>query len=131
MPSAGRVPLHDREVAQHHVARASALLHASRLFLHGTIKDAYAEAERDDWFSDATRLRCQLAACFAAEAGAEAVDLVCQAAGTSASRIEHGFERHHRDIHFLTKHADKSYQRYEDVGKMMFGIPPTYFILDL
>ena len=130
-PGASRVPLHDREMAQHHAARASGLLDASRLFLHDTISEAYTEAERDDWFSDANRLRCQLAACFAAEACAEAVDLVCEAAGSSAGRLEHGFERHQRDVHFLTKHADKSYARYEDVGRMMFGIPPSYFALEI
>ena len=76
-------------------------------------------------------MRCQLAACFGAEACAQAVDLVCEAAGTSAIRIEHGIERHHRDIHVLTQHVDKSYSRYEDVGKMMFGLPPSFFLLRL
>ena len=130
-PGYGRTPLHAREMAQHHAARASALLDASRVFLHDTIAQAYADAQRDGWFSNATRLRCQLAACFAAESCAEAVDLVCQAAGTSAGRSEHGIERHHRDVHFLAKHASKSYARYEDVGKILFGIPPSYFVLEL
>ena len=130
-PGLVRVPLHDREMAQHHVARATALVDAGRVFLNDAISEAYSDAEREGWFSDSSRLRCQLAACFAAESSAEAVDLVCEAAGTSASRLAYGFERHHRDIHFLAKHADKSYARYEDVGKMMFGIPPAYFALEI
>ncbi len=83
------------------------------------------------WYSEATKLRCQLAACFGAEACAQAVDLVCEAAGSSATRLEHGFERHHRDIHALTRHADKSHSRYEDVGKILFGLPFTFWILEL
>jgi alkylation response protein AidB-like acyl-CoA dehydrogenase len=130
-PAYGRAPLHAREMAQHHAARASTLLDASRVFLHDTIARAYADAQSDGWFSDESRLRCQLAACFAAESCAEAVDLVCHAAGTSAHRIEHGLERHHRDVHFLAQHAFKSSARYEDVGKMLFGIPPSYFVLEL
>jgi alkylation response protein AidB-like acyl-CoA dehydrogenase len=115
---------------KHHAGRASALLDASRVFLHDTISEAYREAEREGWFSEANRLRCQLAACFAAESCAEAVDRVCRAAATSAIRIEQGLERHLRDAQTLRHHADKSYGRYEDVGKMMFGIPPTYFLLE-
>ena len=29
----------------------------------------------------------------------------------------------------LTQHATKSYARYEDVGKILFGLPPTFFVL--
>ena len=130
-PVGSRVPLCDREMAQHHAARAHALVDASRLFVHDTISDAYVHSNGGGWFSDEDRIRCQLAVCFAAESCAKAVDLVCQAAGSSASRTEYGFERHHRDVHFLAKHADKSYARYEDVGKMLFGIPPTYFVLEI
>ncbi len=61
--------------------------------------------------------------------GQYAVDLVCEAAGSSAIRLEHRFER--RDAHTLTAHADKAYSRYEDVGKLLFGLPPTFRILDL
>ena len=59
------------------------------------------------------------------------IDTLHEAAGSSAIRLEHGFERHHRDVHVLTQHTSKSYARYEDVGKMLFGIPPTYFLLEL
>jgi alkylation response protein AidB-like acyl-CoA dehydrogenase len=131
MPSYSRVPLHDREMAQHHAARASALLDASRLYLNDAISDAYASAERDHWLSDDSRTRCQLAACFAAQSCAEAVDLVHEAVGSTGIRPEHGFERHFRDAHVLTQHATKSYARYEDVGKILFGLPPTFFVLEI
>jgi alkylation response protein AidB-like acyl-CoA dehydrogenase len=118
-------------MAQHHAGRASALLDASRVYLHDTITRAYEDAESNGWYSDESRFRCQLATCLAAESCVGAVDLVCEAAGTSAGRVEHGIERHHRDVHFLAKHALKSYARYEDVGKILFGTLPDYFMLRL
>jgi alkylation response protein AidB-like acyl-CoA dehydrogenase len=130
-PGFSRVALRDREMAQHHAGKARALVDASRDSLHAAISEAYEGAERDRGLSEAARIRCQLAACFGAEACAQAVDLVCEAAGTTAIRIEHGIERHHRDIHVLARHADKSSSRYEDVGRMMFGLPPTFFTLKL
>jgi alkylation response protein AidB-like acyl-CoA dehydrogenase len=129
-PRYTRAPLHDRQRAQHNAAKASALVDASRVFLHSAISEAYADAERQRWCSDATRIRCQLAACFGAQSSAEAVDLVHEAAGTSAIRIEHGIERHHRDVHTLTQHVTHSYARYEDVGRLLFGLPPDFFLLE-
>ena len=130
-PSYSRQPLHDRAMVQHHAAKARGLVDASRAFLYAATSEAFAGVEADGRYSEATKLRLQLATCFAVEASAEAVDLVHQAAGTSAIRLEHGFERHHRDIHVLTQHAYKSSSRYEDVGKMLFGLPPNFWVLDL
>ena len=42
-----------------------------------------------------------------------------------------GFERHFRDVHVLTQHASKNVQRYEDVGKIMYGLPQEWFVLNL
>ncbi len=130
-PSYSRIPLHHREMAQHHVAKALGLVDASRASVYAAISQAYAEAKAEGRYSQETTVRCQLAACFGAGACAQAVDLVCEAAGSSAIRLEHRFERHHRDAHALTSHAYKAYSRYEDVGKLLFGLPPTFWILDL
>ncbi len=130
-PGFSRIALREREMAQHHAGKALALVDASRASLNEAISTAYIESEQQGRLSEATTMQCQLAPCFAAEACAQAVDLVCEAAGSSAIRLEHGFERHKRDIHTLTQHADKSYGRYEDVGKMLFGLSPNYFLLRL
>ena len=112
-------------------AKARGLVDASRAFVHAAMSEAFSEAETDGCYSEATKLRCQLAACFGVAACAEAVDLVHEVAGGSAIRLEHEFERHHRDIHVLTQHAYKSSSRYEDVGKILFGLPPAFWSLDL
>lgn len=128
-PSFSRTQLRDREMAQHHAAKATALVEAADASLGASISEAYADAEAGSRLSEAAMLRCQRAACFGSEAAAEAVDLVHEASGSTAIRQEHGIERHHRDVHVLTQHTTKNYARYEDVGKMLFGLPPTLWIL--
>jgi hypothetical protein len=59
------------------------------------------------------------------------VDLVHEMAGSSAIRLEHDFEQHHRDIHVLTQHAYRSTERYVDVGKLLVGLPPEFWILEI
>ena len=78
--------------------------------------------------SQQTKIRSQLSACFIAEACAQAVNLVQQAAGTTGIRVEAGFEGGFRDIHTLTQHAPKSYSRYESVGKTLFGLPQDWIV---
>jgi alkylation response protein AidB-like acyl-CoA dehydrogenase len=78
--------------------------------------------------SQQTKIRSQLSACFTAEAYAQAVNLVQQAAGMTGIRVEAGFEGHFRDIHTLTQHAPKSYSRYESVGKTLFGLPQDWIV---
>ena len=124
-------PLREREMAQHHIGRARALLDASRAYLHDSISDAYAIAERGEPLTTDAKVRCQLAACFAAEACAEAVRLVHEAAGTSAIRLGQRFERHFRDAHTLSQHASKSYARYASAGQMLFNVPTDWFVLAL
>ncbi len=130
VPSGGANLLRDREMAQHHAAKAQALLDASRAYLHSSISDAYRDAEAGTVSMEA-KVACQLAACHAAEACAEAVLLVHQEAGTSGVLLESGLDRHIRDALTLTQHASKSYQRYESVGKHLFGLPHGWFIFDL
>ena len=130
-PSYGRTQLRDREIAQHHAAKAKTLVDASRTFLDTSISEAYLEVEQNGHYSSETKVRCQLAQCFGVEACAQAVDLVYEACGSSSFRTENGVERHHRDIHVLTHHAYKSPSRYEDVGKMLFGLPSTFWALRL
>ena len=128
-PSYGRTHLRDREVVQNQAAKAKAMVDASRSYLDASITEAYSDAEKHGYYEEETKIRCQLAQCFCVQACAEAVDLVYEACGSSSFRVENGIERHHRDIHVLTQHAYKSYSRYEDVGKMLFGLPPTFWAL--
>jgi alkylation response protein AidB-like acyl-CoA dehydrogenase len=73
-----------------------------------------------------TRVAGVTAACFGAEACAEAVRLIHEAAGTSGVFLDDQLERHLRDAMTLTQHTSKSYARYEDAGKALLGVPTDW-----
>jgi indole-3-acetate monooxygenase len=76
-----------------------------------------------------SKIRLQLAVCFAAEACAEAVRLVNDVVGTSSIRMGAPFERHFRDVHTLLQHADKSSPRYGSAGRLMLGLENNWLWL--
>lgn len=131
-PNFSEVMLRDRELAQHHVAKARALVDASRLYVHESVSTAMRASEaREIPLDNDIKWQLQLSGCFAAEQAAKAVDLVHEAVGSTGFRNGAGFERYFRDAHVLTQHASKNVHRYEDVGKMMYGLPQTWFALNL
>jgi alkylation response protein AidB-like acyl-CoA dehydrogenase len=125
VPNGQTVPVRERAMAQHHVARARALLDASRATLHAAMGRVYDEAGSGQLTMD-TRVAGVTAACFGAEACAEAVRLIHEAAGTSGVFLDDQLERHLRDAMTLTQHTSKSYARYEDAGKALLGVPTDW-----
>jgi alkylation response protein AidB-like acyl-CoA dehydrogenase len=130
-PSYTLLPLRERELAQCQAGRARALVDASREYLHKTGAEGFAEAATGSLLSSETKIRMQLAGCFAAEACAEAGRLVHAAAGASAIRTELGFERLFRDLHTLSQHASKALPRYGSAGRLMFGLENDWIFLSL
>jgi len=122
-PAYQAVPLRDQQLAQHAAGKARARVDAARDTLHRAAGEAYDEtADTGHLLSWEAKTRLQLAACFAAEACAEAVRLIHDAAGSSAIRLEQPFERHFRDVHVLTQHSSKSSARYATAGRLLFGL---------
>jgi alkylation response protein AidB-like acyl-CoA dehydrogenase len=100
--------------------------------LHDAINKLYDDsAASGRSYSEEAKIKAQLAAVFATQAAARAVDLVHEVAGSSSVRLAHPFERHHRDVHVLTQHAYRQTARYEDVGKMLFGMQPEFWTMEL
>jgi alkylation response protein AidB-like acyl-CoA dehydrogenase len=121
-PNYTKTTLRERPVAQFQAGQAEALLGAARAYLHGSLLDAWESAVQQQAISLEQKIKIQLASSFAMQAAAQAVDLVHTAAGTSAIRLEQPFEKHFRDVHVLTQHAFASANRYESVGKLLFGL---------
>ena len=121
--------LADRELIQYQAGRARALVDAARAYLHTACRAAYEEATTAPRLSDQTKMSMQLAGCFAAEACAESVRLVHDAAGTSGIRLEAPFERHLRDALTLSQHASKASSRYASAGRLLFGLPNDWIFL--
>jgi alkylation response protein AidB-like acyl-CoA dehydrogenase len=121
-PAYVTTPLREQQFAQLVAAKAKARVEASRDTLRRAAEQAYEDVEGGALLSWDAKLRLQLAVCFAAEACAEAVRLVCDGAGASSIRIGQPFERHLRDVQVLTQHSSKSGPRYVTAGRLMFGL---------
>ena len=61
----------------------------------------------------------------AVAAGAQAVDLVYHAAGTSAIFTANPLERFFRDIHVATQHRCASPEELYQAGRVLLGLPLT------
>jgi alkylation response protein AidB-like acyl-CoA dehydrogenase len=121
-PTLSPVPLRNRASAQEKAAKARALVEASRAYLYSSVEAAVDDVARNGVVSMESKVSGQLAANFAAEACADAVDLVWDAAGTTGVRLESPLGRLFRDIHTLSQHTSKSLVRYESTGQVMFGL---------
>ena len=120
----------DRELIQYFAGKALSRVNAARVYLHKACDDAFDEVSATGTsLTNAAKIEVQLAFCFAADACAEAVRLVHEAAGTSGIRIEAGFERLFRDAHTLTQHASKQSARYASAGRLMFDLPTDWIFL--
>lgn len=116
------MPLRDRATAQTQVAEAQAIVNAARASLHASVTAALDEVRSNGAATIAQKMAMQLAANFAADGCARAVDLVWSAAGTSGIRAGSPLQRCFRDIHTLSQHTSKSLARYESVGRAMMGL---------
>jgi indole-3-acetate monooxygenase len=122
-PAYNATPLREQQLAQFQMGKAKARVEASRDTLYRAAEAAYDDVVRSNaLLSRDAKIRLQLAACFAAEACAEAVRFVNDAVGTSSIRIGQLFERHFRDAHVLLQHSSKSSARYGSAGRLMFGL---------
>jgi alkylation response protein AidB-like acyl-CoA dehydrogenase len=131
-PAYNVVPLREQQWAQHAIGRARGRVDAARATLHRAAEQAYDEvAITGSSLSWEAKIRLQLAACFAAEAAAEAVRMAAEVAGSSAIRVGHRFERHFRDVHVLTQHTSKSSPRYASAGRLLFGLENDWAWLGL
>jgi len=120
-----------RSSAQMQVGRAESVLGAARAYLYDSVTKAWETACRGEMLTQRNKIDLQLAAAHALQSGADVAQLVHQAAGASAIRRENAFERRFRDIHTLTQHAFAGFNRFESVGKLLFGQPTDWPFLTL
>jgi alkylation response protein AidB-like acyl-CoA dehydrogenase len=130
-PAYSTSTLAGRSSAQMQLGRAEAVLGAARCYLHDSVRKAWDTACGGEMLTQRNKIDIQLAASHALQSAAEVVQLVHQAAGTSAIRREYAFERRFRDVHVLTQHAFASFNRFESVGKLLFGQPTDWPFLTL
>src|SRR5262245_1433878 len=122
-PAYNATPSREQQLVQFQLGKARARVEASRDTLYSAAAAAYDDVVGSGaLLSVESKIRLQLATCFAAEACAEAVRFVDDAVGASSIRTTQPFERHFRDAHTLLQHSSKSSARYGSAGRLMLGL---------
>lgn len=116
--------LRDKPTAQADLGRAEALLRSGRAFLVEAIEEIWAAAAAGQTPTMRQRAIARLAAAKAAEAGAQAVDLLYNAAGGTALFESNPLERCFRDVHATTQHIGTQASNFELAGRVLFGLDP-------
>ncbi len=121
-PHGSQTLLRDKPTIQADVARAEVLLAAARSCLLATIDELWEEVARGATASLQRRVMVRLACTYAAQACAEAVDLMYNAAGGTALYETSRLERCFRDVHACTQHIATSTSNYETGGRVLLGL---------
>jgi len=119
-----------RDRTQHNLAKATALVDAAQAYMDAAMTAALDHVTPSETLDEPSKAALVLSAWMGADASMHAVDLICEATGTTSAMLEHRFERYHRDVHFLAKHISKSIERVTNVGQMLLGLPSGLPLLD-
>jgi len=132
-PGPGRRPrglgrLADNAVVQADVARAEARLGSARAYLIETLTTIYAQANDVAPIDVADRARVRLACANAIHGAVEVADFAYKGAGVDAIFPGSPFERRFRDMHTLSQQIQARTAHFEQVGRILLGVPPEEFL---
>ncbi len=130
-PFASSAKLSQRPLAQRAVARAEARLRSSRALVRVLAEDLWKAVIAERPLSPEERAIFHIACSDAALACAEAVDIVVEAAGTSANRLDCPLERYSRDVRVIRQHVAVGPHLIEDAGRVLLGLEPESLMLKL
>jgi alkylation response protein AidB-like acyl-CoA dehydrogenase len=121
-PHLATSPLATQHTTHERVGRAEALLRSGRAFLYETMRALPHSPNWSAALSDDLRASIRLASTHAAQSAAEAVDLMYNAAGTTAIYASSRLERCFRDVHVTTQHIAVASSNIEMVGQYLLGL---------
>jgi alkylation response protein AidB-like acyl-CoA dehydrogenase len=121
-PMLATSPLATQHTTHERVGRAEALLRAGRAFLYETVRTLPYGPTWSTALSEDLRASIRLASTHAAQNAAEAVDLMFNAAGTTAVYASSRLERCFRDVHVATQHVAVAPSNIEMVGQYLLGL---------
>jgi alkylation response protein AidB-like acyl-CoA dehydrogenase len=114
--------LRERPTIQAKLAQAEALIRTARSFFYETLDDVWQSVCEGESPSPYQAALSQLARTHAAQACAEAVDLMYAAAGSTALYATNRIARCFCDIHAVTQHGVVSPLGWEQVGRAFLGM---------
>jgi indole-3-acetate monooxygenase len=121
-PALATSPLAAQHTTHERVGRAEARLRSGRAFLYETLRELPRSPGWSEPLSEDLRARLRLASAHAAQSAAEAVDLMFNAAGTTAIYASSRLERCFRDVHVATQHVGVAPSNIEMVGQYLLGL---------
>jgi indole-3-acetate monooxygenase len=114
--------LMDRPIAQIKLAECEAKYRAAYAYLMDALTDVEDELNAGaEMPGAATTQNARLACIYAGNACMEVVDVIHNAAGTSASYMENPLERKLRDAHGAATHRWIAHPLYQDLGSILMG----------
>jgi alkylation response protein AidB-like acyl-CoA dehydrogenase len=129
VPRFGTTPLRERPAAQRAVAVAEARLRSARAFVFESVATLWDAVCAGAHITTAQRALFQIACSDAVRGCAEAVDLVCDAAGTSANEAGSVLERAARDVRVVRQHTTVASHHLDDAGRVLLGLEPQGLML--
>ena len=121
--------LRERPFAQRAVARAEVRLRSSRALVFELVSQMWETVCAQQEVSLRDRALFQIACSDAAGACAEVVDIVAEAAGTTANDLGFPLERQQRDARVIRQHVTVAPQHLEDGGRVLLGLDPESVML--
>jgi alkylation response protein AidB-like acyl-CoA dehydrogenase len=115
------VSLGDRLTVQERLARAEAAVRSARAFLYEAAEEVWGTASAVGQVSDRQVALFRLANMNAVASGAQAIDLVYHAAGTSGIFESSLLERFFRDVHVATQHRHGSPEEMWQIGEFLLN----------
>jgi indole-3-acetate monooxygenase len=119
------MPLRDRSAVQLAVGQAEAMIGSARAYLFDSVSKVWGAV--CDGETDLSRVitHARLAITHGMRESARAVDLLYEAAGTTAVYRSHPIERYYQDIHVAAKHWGGYASNFEMAGQSLMGLKPA------
>jgi len=129
MPRFSGRGLRQRGRAQRAIAEAQVRYSAGRALVREALQQMWGDVQARAHITSKQRAFFQLACSDSVQGCAQAVQLLCEAAGTTANKKGFPLERIRRDINVVGQHVTVAPHNIEDAGRIMLGLPAEEMML--
>ena len=116
--------LSENNLIQFQVGHCEARLRSARMFVIGSLEQAWQHARAADGLDVDTQVALRLATTWAIREAADAVSTIYKAAGGTAVFTANPFERRFRDVHTVTQQIQGHESNFEAAGQVLLGTTP-------
>ena len=124
MPRFSSKSLKQRAAAHRAIAEAELMVLRARALVMERVDEMWRRVKAEEDITLRERAIFQIACSDAVRASVTAVDLLCDAAGTSANFQAHPLERISRDVRVVRQHVTVASHHIDDAGRVLLGLEP-------